>query len=71
VRDQGVYAVQALREVVIEDPVPHVRRAAIQLLASMNTDAAREVLGMALEDGDPLVREAATRALARWRDRVR
>jgi HEAT repeats len=68
VSDQGVYAIQVLSGVVTEDPSPHVRRAAVRLLGSMNTDEARQALGVAMGDGDPRVREAATRASARWWD---
>ena len=39
-----------------------MRRAAIQALASMNTDEARAVLGDAMSDRDPVIRNVATRA---------
>jgi hypothetical protein len=70
-RDQGTRSVDAIAEVLWTDPAPHVRRAALQALASMNTEEARGVVTAALSDGDPVIRNAAARAHARWRDQVR
>lgn len=66
VRAQGESAVvAALRDAATRDPAPRVRRAAIQLLASMGSPAALDAVRATLTDPDPGVRSEARTALRR------
>jgi HEAT repeat protein len=65
VRERGANAVvDALRETATRDPAPAVKRAAIQVLASMNSPGAGEAVRAALGDPHPGVRWEAQKALA-------
>jgi HEAT repeat protein len=57
-------AVNAYGDVVRQDPDPAVRRAAVDLAASLGLEGA-QVLELALDDDDERVRQAAERALQR------
>jgi hypothetical protein len=58
-------AIGPLFEVLVRDEDGAVRRAAVQILAGLDSEDAVAVLGGALSDPDPSVRAAAQRALKR------
>ena len=70
-RQPGVEAVNALRDAAIRDPEAFVRRVAIRALAGIRRAEAGDALQFMLDDADPDIREAASRALRRWQQRNR
>jgi hypothetical protein len=61
----GARAIPALGRVLLTDPDVTVRRAAAQMLGSLQEPAATSALSVAAEDADALVRREVTRALNR------
>ena len=61
----GARAIPALGRVLLTDPDVTVRRAAAQMLGSLQEPAATSALSVASEDADAIVRREVTRALHR------
>ena len=61
----GARAIPALGRVLLSDPDSTVRRAAAQMLGSLQDPAATAALSVAVQDADALVRREITRALNR------
>jgi HEAT repeat protein len=64
---EGEAAAASLGELALGDPDAGLRRQAINLLATLRSDAARSTLDLAASDPDDAVREAAEDALTRPR----
>jgi hypothetical protein len=66
IREHGAYAVvDALRDAATRDPAPRVRRAAIQVLATIDGPDAVDAVRAILRDADPGVRSEVRAALRR------